>query len=73
MIFQRYAIMNKPLREYCQLSIQKSIQRMSHQSMIERSLIQQSNLSKYTINSVYSLFSFLSISAITYWFYKKIY
>lgn len=71
MLFQSYAIMNKPLRDYCQLSIQKSIQRMSHQSMIERSLIQQTSLRKYTINDIYSFFTFLSISAITLWFYKR--
>ena len=70
MLFNSRPIMNKSLSEYCNSSIQKSIQKMTQPSIIlERKIIEKKNTSAFHIDNIYSFFIFLSMSSITYCFY----
>ncbi len=73
-VFKNNGRMSASLSEYCNLSIQRSIKKISQQSPLERSLIIQTNeLNTLTSNKLYSFLFFLSMSTMTFWFWKKNY
>lgn len=77
-LFKKPILVNKTLQDYCRKSTEESIKKISEKYNLERnrpkiniSLDAESNNSKPEFN-FYGLLAFLSITTLTFFFYKRL-